>query len=307
MKQKLDIAQLWNESLEQERYEVKERNYINASDIGKSMLDRFYKMKGIPETNPYDYRVLRIFAAGNEFHHLLKKVFEKIGILIDSEQRIEIPATEKTLKIVGYYDLNLGGKINTEQAEKRIKEYEFSFYVEQKALRLAHYFKEKYPQGFEPTICEIKSVHSNAFWSKKYYLAEAYPWWKLQIYTYLKALNISEGRLFCISKDDLSLIEYIIRYPDKILEEKWVKDVEAISNYYLKNIEPPKEPEIIFNETKKKYVINWMLARSPYFTKITGFTDTEVWGEELKEKIKQLNKSKKVEQNNLNLNQSKKK
>ena len=289
---KFSIAGIWNESLEKGKYEIKSRNYISASDIGKSMLDRWLKMKGTPETNPYDTRVLRIFAAGNEFHHLIRKVFEKIGLIIDAERYSEIPENEKHLKILGYYDLKLGGKVNVEEAEKRIREYGFSEFIESKALFLLHYFAEKYPNGLNQVIAEVKSVNSNAFWSKKDYLSEAYPWHILQLYTYLKALNIPEGKLLYISKDDLSLVEHSVLYPTNSLEDRWNEDVEKITVHYLENTEPKAEPNIVFNQRKGKaglWEVNWMLARSPYLTKITGLSSTD-WEKKAKEAMKAKNK-----------------
>jgi hypothetical protein len=287
------IAGLWNEKDNLERREVKERDHIYATDIGKSMLDRWLKMRGTPETNPSDDRVLRIFSAGDTFHYLLARMFHRIGIVIDREKRMEIPAGNGTLKITGYADLVLGGKVNIEQVVKDFENDEFlPPLFKEKGIRIAEYFANKYPDGFSPVVAEIKSVNSNAFWAKKDYLSEAYPWHVLQLYAYLKGFNMPEGRLLYISKDDLSLVEHNVFYPSEKLEKIFNEDVKQISHYHLNNIKPEREPDMVFNKKKGKgglWEPNWMLARSPYLTLITGLT-AEKWEKQVRAETKEKNK-----------------
>ncbi|MHA1225109.1 MAG: hypothetical protein ACTSPV_00035 [Candidatus Hodarchaeales archaeon] len=245
-------------------------------------------MKGIQPTNPYDDRVLRIFSTGKEFHHLLCKVFEKIGVLQEKEKRVEIPENKEMLPIVGYFDMKLGGFTNWNEARKRVKEYGFSEFVEAVSLKIIDNLEKEYPKGLTPLIAEIKSVNSNAFWAKKDYIGSGYLHHKLQLYTYLIATGIEEGRLFYISKDDLTLQEGIIFLNDQNLRKMWEEDVKTMTNYYRKDIVPPKEPDIIFNETKHKYEINWRIARSLYLTKITGKTKKE-WEKEVKKELRKKN------------------
>lgn len=292
-KEKVNIQEIWNKELEIFKREPKQRNYISASDIGKSYLDRWLKMKGEPETNPFEPRVMRIFSAGDQFHWLIRKVFEKIGLLINAEQMVKVAGTDKLLPVIGYYDLLIGGKVDKIKGMEAIKNFGFSPFIEQKAIALLNYFAETYPNGFEPVICENKSVHSNAFWGfqeGKGYLTEAYPHHELQLYTYLKGLNMKEGKILLISKDDLSLAEYIVKNPTERLEKAWKEDIETISRYCIENIEPPKEPDIIFDEPKKKWVSNWKIERSIYLTRITGCKNKEEWLAKVKLELKEKNK-----------------
>jgi len=284
------VAQIWNETFEAQQYPPKKRDYISAGDIGKSFLDRYYKMQGIEPTNPFDYRTLRVFSAGNEFHHLIHKIFEKIGLVINAEQYVEIPATDKTLKVLGYYDLKLGGKVNLKKAINMIKAQEFSEFVEKKAIELAKYFKKKYPNGFTPIICENKSINSNAFWARKNYIGFGYIHHQMQLYTYLKATDIKRGVLLYISKDDLMIEECPMYNPTERLEKIWIKDIEQMTYYIKNNIIPPKEDDIIWDEKKKKWIINWKVSWSSYFTKITGFKDSKEWEKSLRPKVNKLNK-----------------
>lgn len=288
------IVGIWNEELEQNRKEVKERDYISASDIGKPYLDRYLKMNGVPETNPFEPRVLRVLAAGDEFHAILRRFFRRLGLLIDYEKRVEIPATEKTLKVLGYYDLMVGGKVNVEEGNKAIEEEDFTPFLKEKAKRILNYFAEKYPDGIKPIICEVKSVHSASFWrfqneQKSGYLTEIYPHYELQLYTYLKATGLNEGRILLISKDDLTIAEFVVMYPNKRLEEKWREDVEKMSYYYLTKTMPPKEPDIVYDEKVKKWKINWRVERSPYLSYITKLSKDE-WLKKVKKELALKNK-----------------
>lgn len=287
------IQKIWNDCLIQEQRQTKARNHINASDLGGTFIDRYYKMKGTEPTNPYDTRILKVFAAGNEFHHLIKKVFEKIGILKDGEKYIEIPETKDILKILGYYDMKIGEFDNWHIAKQRIKEYGFSEAIEQISLKLIDYFESQYPQGIEPQIIEVKSINSNAFWSKKDYIGTGYEHHKLQLYTYLKATGINKGTLLYISKDDLTLQEGLILHPNESLEKIWLDDVKTMTEYYRKNIIPPIEPDYIFNQKSRKYEVNWRIARSPYLTLISG-KSKEDWEKEVKEIVKNKNKEFKI-------------
>lgn len=290
------IVGIWNEEENLNRYEIKMRDYILATDVGKPFLDRYYKMTGEPETNPMEPRILRIFTAGNEFHFLMRRVFRKIGFLLDYEQRIEIPATSTSLKIVGYYDMKIGGKVNLIEAEKMINSEDFSDFVKAKALKCAKYFAEKYPEGLEPTIVENKSVNSLAFVAHQQgrgYLRDVYPHHALQLYTYLKATGIRQGRLLYISKDNLLIEEHLVSLGDKSWEELWQLDVKTMSDFYKNKVLPPREPDIVKDE-KGKYKPNWRIERSQYLTKITGFKDKKEWLKYAKGLAKEENKKAKA-------------
>ena len=246
-------------------------------------------MKGLQPTNPYESRVLRVFAAGNEFHFLIQKVFEKIGILKNKEQLVVIPETEKTLKVLGYYDLLLGGLTDWNEARERVKEYGFSEFIQDISFKVIEYLEREFPEGLNDLVCEVKSINSNAFWAKKDFIGTGYPHHKLQLYTYLRGLNLSEGRLLYISKDDLSLREGIIFQPSEGLEEEWQNDVAKMTYYYRNDIIPPKEEDCVFNKERNKFEVNWRMARSPYLTKITG-KSKEDWEKGIKKIINEKNK-----------------
>ena len=310
---------IWNDVASLERRKPKVRDYVSFGDIGKTdMWSRYQKMMGVPETNEIELRVLRIFQAGNEFHEMMEKLLKRVGLLINSqdyndekgeEQWSVIPESEKELKQFGAYDALVGGKIDREKVIREIKEdKDLSDFSKQKALRIVEFFTkkfiDKYSNGLEPMIYEFKSINSQAFWGKKDYLYQAYPHHKHQLFGYMKANNIKEGRLLYISKDDLTLAEFPVYLNDEKLAESYRKDIETIS-YYVKNkIEPPKSPYVIFNPRKlytfqdKKikykirgsYVFNWEVSWSSYLTLMTGFKTSNEFELSVKGEISEKNK-----------------
>jgi len=313
-KEEWSVMKFWNDLLGlTKRYPPKVRDYISASDIGKNYWDRYQKMMGVEVTDPFDDRTLRIFSAGDEFHHLMKNVFKALGIFINSQDDPDengrnqwsiIPATSKTLKVLGKYDVLVGGKVKVEQTRELCRKMGFSDFVERRTIKMAEFLAEKYPNGLPELLYEIKSTNSLAFWNKKDYLSSAYPHHLLQCYAYLKANKKPEGRILYISKDDLMTAEIPVYLNDPKLEKAFQEDIEKMSYYILNHIEPPKPPSIVFNEKKKlkfqakkkRYVINgsyefnWEILRSQYFKKMTGCKTRQEWEEKHKIELSEKNK-----------------
>lgn len=288
---RLTLEKVWNSSLNLEAWPVKKREYIRASELGKPYLDRWYSMKGIEPTNPFEERVRRVFAAGDQFHWLIRKVFEKAGLVKDFEGEVKLELKD-ALPLIGHYDILVGGIVDWDKARKNIKEYGFSEPVEQRALKLVDYLEKEFKEGVPEVIYEVKSVNSIAFWGWQNgtgYLQEAYEHHKMQLYAYLLATGIKEGRILYVSKDDLTLLEHVILLDDDLLREKVEKDINEFSKYWFENKRPPKEPDIVFDEAKKKWKPNWKIERSLYLTKITGLSKEE-WLKKTREKVNKKNK-----------------
>ena len=318
------FATIWNAVEEIQRMETKPRDHINASDIGGSFLDRWFKMKGTQPSNPYDARTLRVFAAGEIFEKLVVEVLAKAGILIDVQGWVEIPATSTNLLIKGKYDAKIGNvkdwnevkelykkRVEIEQEiyervrNEMITKYqiealpflyfysEFTDFLKYQGKKILDGLAKKFPTGLPfPIIVEVKSVNSNAFWSKKDYIGVGYPHHRLQLFTYLKGTGIEKGVLLYISKDDMTLEECIVFQGMKAIEDEWKNDIDKMSYHWLNQVKPEPEPDIIFNEEKGKaglWEVNWKPARSPYLTLITGLKPDE-WQKMAKELSKVKNK-----------------
>jgi len=304
---KWSVQGVWNLMLKETKArEPKVRDYISPSDIGKDYWGRYQKMMGVPETNPYEERVLRVFSAGDEFHNLLKNVFKACGIFINSQDDSGwsvIEETEKTLKVLGKYDVLAGGKPNWLSAKQACQVMGLSEFVTDRTLMMVEKLEEMYPNGMPELLYEIKSINSMAFWNKKDYLQEAYPWHRLQCWLYLKANKKPEGRVLYISKDDLMTAEFPIYLNDKKMEEIVQKDMEEMTEFIRQKKEPPKPANFVFNKrgkirfqkNKKPYIIqgcyekNWEVERSPWFKLLTGFDNKEDWESSIKGEIKDKN------------------
>jgi len=258
------VQKIWNDITEVEKREPKVRDYISFGNIGKDdYWSRFMKMKGIPESNPFEGRVIRIFQAGETFHDLVKGVFRSAGIYIFSQDDLnekgerdwsEIPATKTQLKQFGAFDILVGGKPDLEKAMRWIETSDMTEFQKDKAIKIAEYFSDKFPNGLKPMIYEIKSINSQAFWGKKNYLHEAYPHHRHQLFGYLKANHknpemlkrveeagikvdsIDEGRLLYISKDDLVMAEFPISIYNESLIASYKNDIDTMSGYILNQI-----------------------------------------------------------------------
>lgn len=286
------IQTTWNDLITDD-FPLKPRDYIRASEIGKPFLDRYLTMKGVPHTDPYPARVKRIFDCGLIFEDAIERVFRLLGILIDSQQTVEVQK-DGMLLVTGHYDQRVGGKINIKAAKKAIANKNTPLWMQNRALELLDQMIQQYPNGLKTLISEIKSVNSMAFWAHKNIdpqtgFFKGYDHHKLQLFTYLMAKEEDEGRLFYVSKDDLTLMETSVYRNNKDLEDVWMEDVKQMTHYYKNNIEPDKADDLVFMEDKGYWGYNWMIERSPYFKLITGKDSVEAWQNSLREELKKRN------------------
>ena len=310
---KWSVMGLWNKMLGlTQRYPPKERDYISFSDLGKEPWSRYQKMMGVKVTNPFPERVLRKFAAGNEFHNLMSNVFKALGILVNTQDEPDesgrnqwsiIQPEGKLLKLLGKYDNLVGGKVDRGQVMTQCHKMGFSDFVKERTLLMADFLEENYPEGLPELLYEIKSINSMAFWAKKDYLRQAYPQHELQCYGYLKANNLPEGRILYLSKDDLMMAELPIYLKDPEMTKRFNEDREMMSNCILNREEPPKPENIIFDPRKKlrfqwkkeKHILegcydyNWQVKRSQYFTLMTGFKEESRWKAEHTKELSKKN------------------
>ncbi len=311
------LEDVWNDALITERREIKPRDYIYASEIGKNYWERYHKMMGVPETNHFDARILRKFAAGDLFEEVVGMILRKCGILIAEQERVELPATDKHLRVSGRIDFHAGGISDWSEAKARIETEDYPDAMKNICHKIIAKFEKEYPAGLDNKIIEVKSVNSMLFWAKKDYLLDAYPWHKFQLLTYLIALQ-KHGKIFYISKDDLTVKEFDFEPTDE-LKEAYYKDLTEMTYYYTNKIVPPKPDAVIFDQRKtysfaakkelekvgtgkqvydlmKPYVtnlvevtsaykvklqgaheVNWEYERSCYRDMLTGTTNEDEW------------------------------
>lgn len=260
------LQDIWNETLLEKPWAVKPRDYMRASEIGTSMVDRYLRMKGVQPTNPFDARVLRVFEVGNLYEWLVRIVLIRSGLLIATQTEIKIEG-ENHLPVIGHLDFIGGGKPNFDEANKLIPILE-SIHFPKRMMTVAEALikdlSEKYPDGLPPLLYEIKSINSMVFWRKDKILDRAYDHHIMQLYTYLKGTKMQEGRILYISKDDLTVAEFAV-IPDADMEAKWQDDVSKMTKFLKEEKQPPLPPQVAWNIERQKYEVNWMIARSSYF------------------------------------------
>jgi hypothetical protein len=310
--------------------ELKPRTEIWASEIGKNYYERYLKMTGVKPDLQYPLRVLRVFSAGRKLEREVAEVFIAAGLLKHDNKKYTIKGDGITTVDVGVRpDFICGGVPDWQKVQENLDRLakEATAIYEDGAMNthlaevllasknLTELLKKKFPKGLNDLLYEIKSVNSMLFWAKKDYLKDAYPHHVMQTYTGMKATGLKEGRLFYVSKDDRTCLEFPI-YATQALEEAWEKDVREMSAYILKGEVPPKPESIVFDKRKKinfqknkvkysiqgAYTANWEIERSMYLPTITGFENKEEWLKSLKEEIKARNDALKddyIIQNNL--------
>lgn len=260
---------IWNESLAQkEDRELKPRNHIWASELGGAYIDRYYKMKGVMPSNPFDDRSLRKFEAGHIFEWIVEMVLRRAGILQSVQEWVEFQYPG-LMRVTGKLDHIAGGKPNWKLVKEELKTNELPPFVLRTAIAVVEHFSKKYPKGLDNIVFEIKSVGSLMFHRYETFRLPD-PKHSLQLFHYLKAKDMPEGHLVYISKDDLCLAEIGIENPSS-LEEDYEADISLMTDYLKKKSPPSAERSIIFDEISGKFASNWKVGYSPYLTKVYGF------------------------------------
>ena len=239
------------------------RAEIWASDLGKPYVDRWLQMKGVPYSNPPTGKDLVTFFLGKQIELGLEQMLTHCGIAYKTQERLTIRAQD-CLPVVGRPDLvievtnwqevvaGVDEHLNAQPAQRADPQ-------RQALKRLLALWQKRCPEGLLPTVFEIKSLNSAAF---KYHrgeegLSNAYPHHRLQLYTYMRSLELAEGHLVYVARDTGWIEEVVIR-PTEELEQAWLHDVETMSRYYQRDQCPPLEPLQV--EGKK----NWRVSYSRY-------------------------------------------
>src|SRR6185295_14623479 len=114
------FAGVWNQSLtvRQERPLVP-RDYVWASEIGGSMIDRYLKMQGVQPSNAPNLRSLRKFQAGDIWEWLCALVLKRAGILIEAQTKLsyQYPGL---LRVSGKLDFLAGGQPDWGKARREM-------------------------------------------------------------------------------------------------------------------------------------------------------------------------------------------
>jgi len=183
----------------------------NPSSFGQCYRQQYWNRKNETPSNPPGKRSLRVFACGQLFHDLVQNAMTKFAILdgqiVFSENDMPFFKKEVLVEsddVKGYADL-VG----------------------------------------ENEVIDIKSQHSKSFWYMSKFKGddikkEKYGNW-LQVIYYAMQLNKEFARLVFVSKDDLSMQEYV-----QPVDYDWRKEVDAelktLRQIWTANVLPPALP-----------------------------------------------------------------
>lgn len=241
------------------------RDYIYASELGNSYINRYLKMLGTKPTNPPNYRSLRKFEAGNIWEWIVGFVLERAGLLKERQMRarVELPGM---LAVSGKMDFYAGGSMDFERAEHEVNKLHLPEFVDHATKDIIAQLKKSY-EGKElcEAILENKSVSSFVFERCKK-VKRANVNHTLQNFHYVYGANLKIGKLVYICRDDCRLMEFNIFNPSPILFEDYSKDIEAMTYYFNNKELPPKEKELIFDDAACRFSKNLAVEYSQYLT-----------------------------------------
>lgn len=269
--QSWSFANIWNESLlQREEREIIARDYLWATDLGKSTVDAWLALKGEKPTNPPDARALRKFEAGNIWEWIMKLILIRAGIL-HAEQVHVSHQYEGLLKVTGRLDYIAGGTVDYEKGIAQLDDLLLPSLFKRAGENIITHFKEKYPDGLKKTVLEIKST--SAFMFEVYEkIHKAGKNHRMQAFHYVKSdqTDTNEAHIVYVSKDDCRIAEYGVLNPSST-ETEYKEAIARVTAFYNANEMPPLEPLIVWDDDLCSFQKNWKVEYSPYLTKLYGF------------------------------------
>lgn len=262
------FASVWNESLDTDRQRsLVPRDYVWASELGKGMYDRYWKMKGRQPTTPPGVRAQRKFEAGNLTEWVMQQVLVRAGILQSAQQKLEY--TDGPIRVSGRCDFMAGGDIQDVDLLDLGLPETFRLVAEAAIQKL----KEKYPKGLREQGLEIKSCSGLMF---DRYKAAPSLHHALQAFFYAHTTQ-RPYMIVYVSRDDLRVCEWVIMPNDEQWARLFDEDIEKIA-VIMENIseeevgitlfrgEPIKEPLLTWDIETGKFSKNWEVEYSSYLT-----------------------------------------
>lgn len=266
------LAGTWNDSLlNRTERPMKIRDYVWASEIGGSMVDRFLKMNGVQPTNPPNARSLRKFEAGNLFEWILEFVLKRAGILIDSQEWINFKYP-KLLRTTGKLDFLAGGQPDWAKARSEVGSLGLPEMLNRASLAIIDNLQSTFgDEELKKIVIEAKSISS--FMMDRYEVTgQANPNHRCQAFHYIKGKDMREAHIVYICRDDCRMLELGVFNPSQV-ENEYKKDLEEITYYIETQTEPRKEEEVLFDETVFSFQKNWKVEYSNYLTRLYGFDE----------------------------------
>lgn len=285
------LARVWNESLGRKvERPIEPRDRIYASELGRSDIDIWLKLKGtVPSNFPND-RSYRKFDAGDLFEWFVRLVLVRSGIYLASQTPVKIDFPN-CLQISGKLDFTAGGKPNYEQGQEEMKALIASLGLPDVFYRvsdnLIEYFKNNYTEGLRNKVIEIKSVATYGF-ERVEKTGKALAGHDMQNFIYSYGLQV-EGSVIYICRDDLRMIEIPIMPYDEVLLKRVTDKVSRVSKFYFDNVMPEPEPVVLFDEDMAKFSKNFNVEYSPFLKMLYNIERPDEYDEMFNPMIKSWN------------------
>jgi hypothetical protein len=283
------LSSIWNERLDdQPERPLLPRNYIYASELGKSFCDRYLAMNAVPYSNPPNKRSKRKFVAGDAWEWIVGLVLMSSNMLQNKQVKVDTQI-KGLLSVHGRLDFIAGGKFDYDNAMKQLEVVNSTLsllnmsvppFFLSAAEKFIHRYKGKI---LEEVIYECKTVSS--FMMEKIQKTNS-PMihHKLQNYHYTKGndVGILTGKVGYVCKDDCIMEEFIVA-DDKDTKKLYVADIKKMTDYYNAGFDkknplrymPPKEDLIVFEEGVWRFSKNWKVEYSNYLQLIYGYETPE--------------------------------
>ncbi len=288
------LMKVWNESLIQKMSEPRKtepRNRMYASELGRSDIDIFLKLKGEEPSNNPDERAHRKFNAGDLTEWFVKLVLVKTGIYVATQTPVKI-TIDNCIEVSGKLDFIAGGKPDFNKGQNEIDELirllELPPLFSVISNNLIEYFKQKYPEGLQEKILEVKSLAVQGF-NKIEKTGKPIAGHDLQAFHYAYGLQ-KEAAICYISRDDWRMYEIPIFPNDQKLLDKYTEKVKRVSKYYLDDIRPELEPLFLFEEETLRFSTNFNVQYSNFLTKLYGFEHPEEYKDLVSKRVSSWNR-----------------
>lgn len=264
------LTEIWNASLEQrEERPNAPRDHLWASELGLAPVDIWLRLKGEPPTNPPNARSLRKFEASNIFEWMVRLILQRCGILVSTQERCE-HQYEGLLKVAGKLDFRVGvEETNYQDSTQKLNSLDLPESFLRAGLALRDWWTAN---TLEARIIELKSCSGRMFnqFEKKKTASRNH---RIQLFHYLKSLNIDQGELAYISRDDCRILSVPVAKSSLIIEDDYRWHIAEITNYVNDGRQPPIEKCVTWDPDVGKFTANWQVKYSGYLTRLYGFKD----------------------------------
>lgn len=281
---RIQLSDIWNESIVREEREPKERDYLWASQLMKPPVDIWLQMRGEKPSNEPNERSKRKFQAGNFFEHMVAMVMMRSGVMMEKQDYV---TTEFAMKVIGRGDFILSGVFDFEKAYQDIVNMQLPLSMQEMFLKICTKMQLRFNDlEFEPTVFEIKTVAERTM-SKIEKAEKPLKSHIMQTCHYKIGRGLNDGVVVVLCRDDLRLFEYHVTPQD---EQDYIDRVKEIAEIVKQTERPALAEKIVFDEILLKFSKNLDVEYSSYLTLLYGYPRPGVFADEMKPIIARWNR-----------------